>query len=70
MLNFFSYRSNYFINKEEVGGWGGGGFLCACLIVMLFSYSYLIISSAVTYISRHIKCPVVSLRYRCPIWTA
>ena len=51
-------------------GGGGGGFLCACLIVMLFSYSYLIISSAVTYISRDIKCPVVSLRYRCPIWTA
>ena len=38
MLNFFSYRSNYFINKEEVGGWGGGGdILCACLNVMLFS---------------------------------
>ena len=70
MLNFFSYRSNYFINKEEVGGWGGGGISFVLVLMLCCFPSYLIISSAVTYISRHIKCPVVSLRYRCPIWTA
>lgn len=53
MLNFFSYRSNYFICKEEVGGWGGDTFV---LVLMLCCFpSYLIISSAVTYISRHIS---------------